>query len=125
MYAATAADAAQPVWEMMRQSRACRYVRTHNLFSDGLARGRPIYYRTRVHSEYAAGRPHQWWFLDEVLDVWVAAGLKPILEMHFMPDAPAEGEIIRNYGGGAITGPRDLRRWRDLNKVPNPTSPEK
>lgn len=115
MYAATVAEEAQPVWEAIRASGAFRYVRTHNLFSDGLARGRPIYFGTRIYSEDAQGRPrYQWWFLDEVLDIWLAAGLKPIMEVDFMPDALADGEIVRNYGGGAINGPRDFQRWRDL-----------
>ena len=53
-------------------------------------------------------------YLDQVLDIWTGAGLKPILEMDFMPDALAEGDIIRNYGGGAINPPRDLNKWRAL-----------
>jgi beta-xylosidase len=34
--------------------------------------------------------------------------------MDFMPDALAEGDIIRNYVGGAINPPRDLNKWRGL-----------
>lgn len=31
-----------------------------------------------------------------------------------MPDKLAKGEIVRNYGGGAINPPNDYEKWRDL-----------
>jgi len=69
-----------------------------------------------VYTEDRAGRPHfNFEYLDQVLDIWTGAGLKPILEMDFMPDTLADGDIIRNYGGGAINPPRDMNKWRELN----------
>ena len=116
MYAATVTPEAKPAWDMIRDSHAFRYVRCHNTFSDappddklGQVMG------CRVYTEDKVGRPHfNFEYLDQVLDIWTQAGLKPILEMDFMPDALAEGDIIRNYGGGAINPPRDLNKWRAL-----------
>ncbi len=116
MYAATVAPENQLMWDLIRASKAFRYVRCHNTFSDALPGAPPEEVMgCRIYTEDKAGRP-QYHFdnLDRVVDIWMKAGLKPILEMDFMPDALAAGAIVRNYGGGAINAPRDLRRWRDL-----------
>jgi len=116
MYAATVAPEARPAWDMIRESKAFRYVRCHNTFSDAPPGATPEQVMgCRVYTEDRAGRPHfNFEYLDQVLEIWTGAGLKPILEMDFMPDALAEGDIIRNYGGGAINPPRDLNKWRGL-----------
>lgn len=116
MYAATVAPEARPAWDMIRESKAFRYVRCHNTFSDAPPGATPEQVMgCRVYTEDGAGRPHyNFEYLDQVLDIWIGAGLKPILEMDFIPDALAEGDIIRNYGGGAINPPRDLNKWQEL-----------
>jgi len=116
MYAATVAPEARQAWDMIRASKAFRYVRCHNTFSDAHTGASPEHVMgCRVYTEDRAGRPQfNFEYLDQVLDIWTGAGLKPILEMDFMPDALAEGDIIRNYGGGAINPPRDLNKWRAL-----------
>jgi xylan 1,4-beta-xylosidase len=116
MYSHTVAPTTQPVWEMIRESRAFCYIRCHNTFSDAAPRARPDQiYGCRVYSEDASGAPrYNFQYLDQVLDIWQRAGLKPIMEMDFMPDALAEGTIIRNYSGGAINTPRDYAKWREL-----------
>jgi xylan 1,4-beta-xylosidase len=116
LFSHTTAPTSQPVWEMLRESRAFRYIRCHNTFSDAAPRARPDQiYGCRVYSEDASGAPrYNFQYLDQVLDIWQRAGLKPILEMDFMPDALAEGTIVRNYSGGAINTPRDYAKWRDM-----------
>jgi len=115
LYAELTAEQTQPVLEMIRESRAFRYLRCHNYFSDGLPIRRGTYFGCRIYREDENGRPiYQWWFLDEVLDRMLAAGLRPIVECDFMPDALAEGEPLRNYGGGLVNTPKDYEKWRDL-----------
>ncbi len=116
MFAHTTSPVTQPVWEMMRASRAFRYIRCHNTFSDAAPRARPDQiYGCRVYAEDASGAPrYNFEYLDQVLDIWQRAGLKPILEMDFMPDALAEGTLVRNYSGGAINTPRDYSKWREM-----------
>lgn len=114
IYAVTVRPENQPFWELVRESEAFRYIRCHNAFSDGRP-GDPWPYGCRVYSEDAEGNPrYNWRYLDQVLDIWVRAGLKPILETDFMPDALAEGPIVRNYSYGAINTPKDYDKWHDL-----------
>ncbi|MBI3949233.1 MAG: hypothetical protein HY314_02085 [Acidobacteria bacterium] len=116
IYRLTVMPESQPAWEFINQSGAFRYVRCHNALSDGFP-GRPEQetWGCRVYSETPGGLPrYNWQYLDQVLDTWVNAGLKPILETDFMPDALAEGQIVRNYSGGAINTPKDYNKWRHL-----------
>lgn len=117
IYRLTVMPESQPVWEFIKQSKAFRYIRCHNAFSDGFPGQQPEseIWGCRVYSETADGQPrYNFQYLDQVLDTWVKAGLKPIFETDFMPDALAEGPIVRNYSGGAINTPKDYHKWRDL-----------
>ena len=117
IYRLTVMPESQPAWVFARQSGAFRYVRCHNAFSDGFPGQHPEseIWGCRVYSETADGQPrYNWQYLDQVLDIWVNAGLKPIFETDFMPDALAEGPIVRNYSGGAINTPKDYNKWQNL-----------
>ncbi len=120
MWAATCNDAALLLWRRVRQSGCIVRVRSHNTFTSGVSANPwtvfpATYMGCDIYSEDEAGRPrYNFYWLDEVLDTWVAAGVAPIIELDFMPDQLAEGPIVRNYGGGAINAPRDYRRWAEL-----------
>ncbi len=116
MYSHTVSPATQPVWDLIRTNKLFRYIRCHNTFSDAAPNARPDQiYGCRVYSEDATGKSrYNFQYLDQVLDTWTRAGLKPILEMGFMPDALAEGALVRNYSGGAVNTPRDYTKWREL-----------
>lgn len=117
IYKLTVMPESQPIWGFIKQSGAFRYIRCHNAFSDGFPGQQPQsdIWGCRVYSETADGQPrYNFQYLDQVLDTWVNAGLKPIFETDFMPDALAEGPIVRNYSGGAINTPKDYNKWRDL-----------
>jgi len=104
----------------MLAASGIRYLRYHNLFTDGKG-----WVRTgcRVYREDERGRPvYRWTDLDETLDFLAGCGFRLILETSFMPDALAdltrkdsEGKgPYRNYGGGWHTPPKDYGKWRDL-----------
>jgi xylan 1,4-beta-xylosidase len=116
MYYHTVDPATQVVWNMIRESRAFRYIRCHNTFSDAAPQTPPDRIMgCRVYVEESDGTSrYDFRYLDQVLDIWTGAGLKPILEMDFMPDALADGPLKRNYTGGAINPPRDYAKWREL-----------
>lgn len=98
--------------------------RAHNIFT---TRGEVGWADTggNVYSEDPQGRPrYNFEVVDEVFDVVTAAGLTPIVELGFMPEALAAreprtlraggGGFRTNWGGGVIAYPRDYRRWGDL-----------
>lgn len=139
VYSSTTTEVAQPFWELIRQTRAVRYVRCHNYFSDGMFvnslrlvkqllkdgyllpdnEGNRFdnfdYWSCRIYSEDDRGNPqYNFWHVDHVLDVFISAGVKPMIETIFMPDALADGAKIRNYGGGLINVPKDHNKWREL-----------
>lgn len=139
IYGVTVDEQLQPLWEQIRQTRSIQYVRFHNLYSDGIARGwqgdvqellaaddipvelagtdatSSVYYGCRIYSEDDNGEPvFNFWHLDHALDVILSAGVKPIMECDYMPDALADGEPVRNYGGGLINTPKDYVKWREL-----------
>ncbi len=108
IHSETVDEKLKDAWKQIRESGALFYVRCHNVFSDSD-------YGCRVYSEDAAGNTtYDWSRLDKVLDILVGGGVHPIIECDFMPDALAWGEIVRNYGGGAINLPKDFGRWKEL-----------
>ena len=114
IYGVTVRPENRPFWGLVRESGAFRYIRCHNAFSDRRP-GETWPCGCGIYSEDAEGNPrYDWQYLDQVLNTWVEAGLKPILETDFMPDALAEGPIVRNYNYGAINTPKDYRKWQDL-----------
>ncbi|RMF63740.1 MAG: hypothetical protein D6743_10310, partial [Calditrichaeota bacterium] len=96
-----------------RTGGAFRYIRAHNLFSNG----RPPWGEgCDIYHEDAAGRPYYDWTLtDQVFDRITEYGFKPIVEFGFMPDALASlPERRQKWGRGNISPPKDYRKWADL-----------
>jgi len=115
MYAETFNPELADVWEDIERHRPFRYIRCHNMFSDGTPGWSDQPFGCRIYSEDADGTPrYDFRHLDRVLDRFVELGLKPIIETDFMPDALAADPSKRNYGGGSISPPKDYRKWRDL-----------
>ena len=93
--------------------RAFRYIRGHNLYSNGQppwGEGCDIYQvdeRGRVH--------YNWEIADKVFDLIVQNGFKPIVEFGFMPDALASiPERRQKWGRANISPPRDYEEWARL-----------
>ncbi len=93
-----------------------RFVRAHNLFSDGKP---PFGEGLKIYQEDAAGRPvYNWVLLDRVFDRIVEAGLIPIVEFGFMPDALASiPDRRQKWGKGNISPPKDYKKWGALVKA--------
>lgn len=85
-----------------------RHIRGHGLFSDGMGIHRPYEYRGARHVAYA------FTYLDQVVDAYLAAGIRPFLELGFMPSGLASGEQTVFWWRGNITPPRSWTEWADL-----------
>ncbi len=101
------------------------YVRTHNLLTSGDGSASLKWGSTNVYSEDASGRPiYSWVILDQIFDAFHAAGVKPLVEIGFMPKAlsihpePYRHDFPRGKLGTIYTGwaypPNDYQKWSEL-----------
>jgi len=111
--------------ELAALDAAPAYVRVHNLFTTGDGSASLKWGSTNVYSEDASGRPiYSWVILDQIFDTFRAAGVKPLVEIGFMPKALSTNpEPYRHrfpsvpvsdiYTGWAYP-PKDYQKWSEL-----------
>src|SRR5436190_2916320 len=102
------------------------FVRAHNLLTTGDGSASLKWGSTNAYTEDAAGRPiYDWTIVDRILDTYVQRGMKPLVEIGFMPQALSTNPNPYRHqwraGPGApplYTGwtypPKDYDKWRDL-----------
>ncbi|MGA8272262.1 MAG: beta-xylosidase [Candidatus Sulfotelmatobacter sp.] len=101
------------------------YVRTHNLLTSGDGSASLKWGSTNVYSEDASGNPiYSWIILDRIFDTFRAAGVKPLVEIGFMPQAlsthpdPYRHNFPRTPVSDIYTGwaypPKDYQKWSEL-----------
>ena len=97
------------------------YVRVHNLLTTGDGSSSLKWGSTNVYTEDASGNPvYSWTILDRIFDTFHALGIKPLVEVGFMPEAlSTHPEPYRhNFPQGTIyTGwaypPKDYGKWSE------------
>jgi xylan 1,4-beta-xylosidase len=101
------------------------YVRTHNLLTSGDGSASLKWGSTNVYSEDASGYPiYSWVILDRIFDTFHASGIKPLVEIGFMPEALStrpepyrhdfpRGKVSNIYTGWAYP-PNDYQKWSEL-----------
>jgi len=98
------------------------YVRVHNLLTSGDGSASLKWGSTNVYTGDAAGHPiYDWKILDRIFDTFADSGIRPIVELGFMPQAlSTHPEPYRhNFPHGSIyTGwaypPKDYEKWSEL-----------
>ena len=97
------------------------YTRTHFLFNTGDGTPALKWGSTNLYTEDADGNPtYSFAIIDEIMDVTVAAGAFPLVEIGFMPQAlstepePYENSSTYVLDGGAFYPPRDYEKWGEL-----------
>jgi xylan 1,4-beta-xylosidase len=79
-----------------------RYIRFHGLFCDDMG----------VYQEDKSGRPiYNWQYVDELFDFLQSIGMKPFVELGFMPSAMASGSQTIFWYRGNVTPPKDYIKW--------------
>src|SRR5579875_3085383 len=64
------------------------YVRAHFLLTTGKGKPELKWSSSNVYSEDANGKPvYDWTILDRIFDAWIGAGVRPMVELGFMPKA--------------------------------------
>lgn len=92
---------------LARTELGATLVRAHNILSDELGvyrevNGEPVYDFTKI---------------DQIFDRVRALGLRPIVELSFMPEALATDPTATIFSyGGIVSPPKDWRRWAELNQ---------
>jgi xylan 1,4-beta-xylosidase len=85
-----------------------RYIRQHGLLSDGVGIHRPYEYQGSRHVRYA------FTYVDQVIDAYLDVGIRPFVELGFMPSGLASGDRTVFWWHGNVTPPRSRTEWADL-----------
>jgi xylan 1,4-beta-xylosidase len=96
--------------DWQQQLRRChselgfRYVRFHGLLSDDVGT--------------VARHNDEWWYsffnADQIIDFLLSIGMKPFVELSFMPTALASGSRTVFHYRGNVTPPKDYQQWSRL-----------
>ncbi len=82
-----------------------QYIRMHGLFCDDMG----------VYREDSSGNPeYNWQYIDELYDFLHRIGMKPFVELGFMPSALASGSKTIFWWRGNVTPPKDMNKWADF-----------
>ena len=98
------------------------YIRVHNLLTSGDGSRSLKWGSTNAYTEDASGKPaYDWKIVDRIFDTFHEVGLKPLVEIGFMPEALSTHPqpYRHNFPDGSIfTGwtypPKDYDKWREL-----------
>ncbi|MBN2274000.1 MAG: glycoside hydrolase [Bacteroidales bacterium] len=82
-----------------------RYIRMHGLLTDDMG----------VYKEDRNGNPqYNYMYVDVLFDFLQSIGLKPFVELGFMPPALASGNTTIFWWRGNVTPPKDYEKWEAL-----------
>ncbi len=106
------------------------YIRAHHLLTSGNGVAELKFSSTNVYTEDANGKPvYDFKVFDEIFDAYKAAGVRPMVELGFMPkdlaaDLPNQNDLPYqvHYPGRATSGksnnpPKDYAKWGELCRV--------
>jgi len=119
-------DGRKLLTELSQLSPVPVYVRAHSLLNTGGGTAALKWGSTNIYTEDAAGNPvYDWTIVDRIFDAYVERGMKPLVEIAFMPEAlSVKPEPYRHQWGpeqpyaNIFTGwaypPRDYEKWAEL-----------
>ena len=84
------------------------YIRGHGLFSDDVA----IYHEYEEDGKKKV--EYNYTYIDRIIDRFLELGIRPYLELGFMPEKLASGTQTIFYWKGNTTPPKDYKKWTDM-----------
>lgn len=101
------------------------YVRAHNLLTTGDGTPALKWGSSNAYTEDDQGNPiYDWTIVDSIFDTYVERGMRPLVEIGFMPEALSSSpDPYRHHwrpgtGADLFTGwaypPRDYQKWAEL-----------
>ena len=119
----------QLLMELHNLSSVPVYIRAHHLLTSGDGKAELKWSSTNVYSEDASGKPvYDFNILDAIFDEYRAAGVRPMVELGFMPkdmaaDLPDRHEPYQvHFPKNVVSGksnnpPKDYAKWGELIRV--------
>jgi len=98
--------------KLVQEEIGFQYIRGHGLFSDDMA-----IYQEYEDDEGNTKVEYNFTYLDLVMDSYQSLGIKPFLELGFMPEKMASGNQTVFYWKGNVTPPKSYDGWCDLVKA--------
>ncbi len=107
--AGRAAEGLRADWQeqLATVNRECgfKYIRFHALLHDEMG----------VYHEDKSGAPvYNFQYLDQLYDAILKRGMKPFVELGFMPEKLASGSSSIFWWKGNVTPPKDYAKWENL-----------
>ena len=97
---------------MVQELCGFKHIRGHGLFSDDMSIYQPYKdAEDQWHDAYC------FTYLDRVMDSYLSLGIKPFLELGFMPEKMASGTQTIFYWKGNVTPPKDDATWVNMVKA--------
>ncbi len=90
--------------ELVQHEMPFQYIRMHGLFHEDMM----------VYHEVDGRLILNWQYVDLVYDHWLSIGIRPFVELGFMPYDLASGDQTVFWWRGNITPPKDWSRWEWL-----------
>ena len=102
------------------------YVRAHNLLTSGDGTPSLKWGSTNAYTEDKKGKPvYNWEIVDSIMDTYINRGMKPVVEIGFMPEALSvkpqpyrhdwkPGDHYTKIFTGWAYPPKDYRKWSNL-----------
>ena len=89
----------------VRKQCGFKYIRMHGLLTDDMG----------VYREDKNGNPeYNFQYIDKLYDFIISIGMKPFVELGFMPEALASGRQTIFWWRGNVTPPKDYKKWEEL-----------
>lgn len=94
--------------ELVQKAIRFQYIRGHGLFCRDVG----------IYREYECGGRtvpfYNFTYLDRIFDSYLQKGIRPFIELGFMPEELASGEQTIFYWKGNVTPPKDYEKWEEL-----------
>jgi xylan 1,4-beta-xylosidase len=98
--------------KLVQEQIGFRFIRGHGLFNEDMA----IYQEYKT-PEGKIVQEYNFTYLDFVMDGYLSIGIRPFIELGFMPWAIASGDQSVFYWKGNVTPPKDHAQWNALVKA--------
>lgn len=103
----------QKQMRMVQEEIGFSHIRGHGLFCDDVG----IYWPVTDREWNVLEDRYNFTYLDRIFDNYLKAGLKPFLELGFMPKRMASGTQTIFYWQGNTTPPKDHEKWANMIKA--------